>query len=303
MACHAAAHDDLAQNQGWYQTMPLNPLNWTAKPFLTLYVAVAMAAVLLVLVLRRSVTTGPDPMGPTISDPVLLAWLTGGPRRAADTVLVAFLECGVADQVGRRGRLSIDVTRGIDLTRGPLPDRFRRFTGLTNGAGSVTAFRRAIRPALEEVRNSLIQQGLAPAREVTAQLGRHTWMIFAIPLILGSAKCVVGLERGRPVGILFFLLLCTLAIALYLSANPPFRTQAGRTVAADALRLRSRAARAPQDSEVTLAFALSGAAVLAGRPYARLLVQGGGSGCGGGTGCGGGGDGGGGGGCGGCSSG
>jgi uncharacterized protein (TIGR04222 family) len=250
----------------------MNPLNWTAQPFLELYVAVAVAAVLLVLALRRSAGGGLATEGPAMSDPVMLGWLTGGPRRAADTVLVAFLECGVADQVGGRGRLSIDMTRGIDLTRGPLPAGFRRFVGLATAAGSVRAFRQAIQPALEEVRDSLIRQGLAPAREVVARLDRHTWMIFAIPLILGSMKCVVGLERGRPVGILFFLLLCTLAIALYLSGNPPFRTQAGRAVAADALRLRSRAARAPQDGEVTLAFALSGGAVLAGRPYARLLV-------------------------------
>lgn len=271
--------------------MPLNPLDWTAQPFLTLYGAVMVASVLLVLLLRRSAGAGPDPMGMAISDPIMLAWLTGGPRRAADTVLVAFLESGVANQLGLRGQLSINTAQGT------LPPGLRRIAGQVDNAGSVAAFRRAIRPGLEQVRDSLIQRGLAPTREAIAQLGRPTWLVFAIPMILGSLKFVVGLERGRPVGFLFLLLICTLAIAIYLTRNPPFRTRAGRAVASDARRRQSRAARAPEDSEMVLAFALSGAAVLAGRPYATLLTPGSGSGWGGAAG----GDGGGGGGCGGCS--
>jgi uncharacterized protein (TIGR04222 family) len=274
--------------------MELNPLNWPAQPFLTLYVAVAGVAILLVLALRRAATSGDAEPGPAIADPVMLAWLAGGPKRAADTVLVAFLESGAAEQAGRRGGLS------IDLQRGTLPVWFLRFAGLANAAQSVAAFRRAIQPALEEVRDTLVQRGLTPPREAIAQLGRNTCAIFAIPLILGSLKMVVGLERGRPVGILFFLLLCTVAITLVSVGSPPFRTRAGGTAAADARRVQARAARAPEESELVLAFALTGVAVLAGRPYAPLLVPGGGSGCGG-SGCGGGG--GGGGGCGGCSSG
>jgi uncharacterized protein (TIGR04222 family) len=160
LARRAAALDNLAQDQNRYPIMPLNPLDWTAQPFLTLYVAVAAAAVLLVLVLRRSAGTGPDPMGSANADPVMLAWLTGGPRRAADMVLVAFLESGVADQFGLRGQLS------IDMAQGTVPSGLRRFGEPANNPRSVTAFRRAIQPGLEEVRDNLVQRGLAPAREV-----------------------------------------------------------------------------------------------------------------------------------------
>jgi uncharacterized protein (TIGR04222 family) len=284
----ATAWNDLAEDHAQDRFMPLNPLDWTAQPFLTLYVAIAGVAVLLVLALRRSAGTGPDEPAPAISDPVMLAWLAGGPRRAADTVLVAFLESGAADQAGRRGRLT------IDLKRGSLPAWFLRFAVLANSAQSVTAFRRAIKPALEDVRDTLVQRGLAPSRDAITRLPWYSWVIFTIPLILGSLKLVVGLERGRPVGILFFLLLFTAAIALIMTGSPPLRTRAGRAAAAEALQLRARAARAPEDNEVVLAFALSGAAVLAGRPYASLLVPGGGSGGGDASGCGGGGDGGGG---------
>jgi uncharacterized protein (TIGR04222 family) len=150
------------------------------------------------------------------------------------------------------------------------------------------------------VRDGLIQRSLSPSRGAIARLGWYSWVIFAIPLILGSLKLVVGLERDRPVGILFFLLLLTTAIALDMTGRPPFRTRAGRAAAADARQRRARAARAPEESEMVLAFALSGAAVLAGRPYGALLVPGGGSRGGDVSGCGGSG---GGGGCGGCSSG
>jgi hypothetical protein len=152
------------------------------------------------------------------------------------------------------------------LKRGALPFWFLRFAGLANAVQSVAAFRRAIQPALEEVRDTLVQRGLAPSREVIAQLGRNTCMIFAIPLILGSIKMVVGLERGRPVGILFFLLLFTAASMLVSAGISPFRTRAGRAAAADARRVQARAARAPEDSELVLAFALSGVAVRPAAP-------------------------------------
>jgi uncharacterized protein (TIGR04222 family) len=261
--------------------MLLNPLDWTAQPFLTLYIAVTAAAIFIAAAMRMSASTGLASHGPAISDPVMLAWLTGGPWRAADTVLVAFLECGAANHEGRRGRLTIDETRAS------LPAGFLRFAGLATATRSVTAFRRAIQPALDEIQDALVQLGFAPSRETIARLVGRTWLIFAIPLALGSLKVVVGLERGRPVGILLVLLLFTAAIALLLNASPPFRTRAGRDAAADARRLRARAARASEGSEVILAFALSGVAVLAGRPYAQLLAPGGGSGSGGDGGCGG----------------
>jgi len=273
--------------------MPLNPLDWTAGPFLTLYIALAAACVLAAAIARRN-SAGSDTSSPggTVSDPVELAWLSGGRRRAADTVLVAFLESGAAIQQ-RRGRLAIDPARLRFL------GEFFRFARLTDAAVSVSSFRRLIQPGLDEVRDALASRGLAPSREQTLRLTRTTCMIFAMPLVLGLMKCMVGVERGRPIGFLITLLLFTGAVAFGLASRPPFRTRAGWEAVKKARQGQARAARAPEDSEMVLAFALSGAAVLAGRPYAPLLQSNGGTGCGG-SGCSGGDGGGGGGGCGGC---
>jgi uncharacterized protein (TIGR04222 family) len=269
--------------------MPLNPLDWTASPFLTLYVATLAIVVVLAVRHRIAVSAGSSVLAAPISDPVELGWLSGGRQRAADTVLVAFLESGAAIQ-GRRGRLTIDLSHA-------LPARFARFTHSMSGVGSVAAFRRAIKSALDDVGTALSARGLIPDPAAVVWLQRRTWLLLLIPLSLGAAKCWIGEARGKPIGFLVLLLVLTLAIGLLLSAFAPYRTRAGRKAAREELRRRARAARAPQGAEMVLAFALSGAAVLAGRPYADLLRTNGGSGCSG-SGCSGG-DGGGGG-CGGC---
>jgi uncharacterized protein (TIGR04222 family) len=269
--------------------VPLNPLDWPAEPFLTLFVAVVALAVLIVFAMRQAIKAAPASLGYTTTDQVELAWLTGGRRRATDTVLVAFLESGSAKLEGSKFE--------VNPAGGSPPSGFLRFAGYVTAARSVADFRRAIQPGLDQVHDRLAARGLVPSRAQLARLDARTMAIFAVPLALGVLKCIVGVNRDRPVGILVVLLIVTFGIALALVRNKPFRTQAGETAGADAQRGMARAARAPEENEVVLAFALSGAAVLAGRPYAPLLrpSAGSASGCAG-SGCGGGG-----GGCGGCS--
>lgn len=71
----------------------MNPLNWTAQPFLTFYLQVATLALVLIAVLRWRIGRGRtgDAAG---LDVVQIAWLAGGPKRAADTALVGLLEYG-----------------------------------------------------------------------------------------------------------------------------------------------------------------------------------------------------------------
>ena len=108
---------------------------------------------------------------------------------------------------------------------------------------------------------------------------------------------MVGVSRDRPVGILVMLLVCTAVLGAVVLRKRPHRNLAGAAVLAAARRNHARAARAPLPDEAALAFALTGADVLAGRDYRWALTpgtsstgssggDGGGSGCGGCGGCG-----------------
>jgi hypothetical protein len=123
-------------------------------------------------------------------------------------------------------------------------------------------------------------------------------------LVFGIIKAIVGADRGHPVGFLVILLILTVIGGIAL-AVPPTRTRAGSNALQSYQASHQRASRAPLESELLLAVALSGAIVLSGTAFApiyaasRSMITGGdrSSGCsggGGGSGCGGGG-------CGGCS--
>ena len=66
--------------------MPLNPLDWTAEPFLTLYVALALIALGLCLRLRSRI--GGQSVPPISLTAPQLAYMAGGAGRAGDAILV-----------------------------------------------------------------------------------------------------------------------------------------------------------------------------------------------------------------------
>ncbi len=146
----------------------------------------------------------------------------------------------------------------------------------------------------------LAARGLVPSDAAFAAYRARGAALLGIPLVLGVCKVGLGLSRDRPVGILLLLLLVTVIFGALLLAPHPHCNPAGAAVLAAARRDHARAVRAPLPEEMALAFALSGAVVLAGRDY-RWALQSSSSSSGGDGGGNGGGDGGGDGGCGGCS--
>ncbi len=277
--------------------MPINPLDWTAGPFLTLYLGVAALAWFLTIWLRRNAghaRPGDYPGTPTA---VELAFLTNGRNRAAETVLVGFLASGAAAAGPGGGTLAVADAEGT------LPAALKPFRAAVAPTTTRATFLKALRPGLQAVRDKLIRDGLVPNAAERAALTRATLLTMAIPIVLGVLKIAVAIPRGRPVGILAVLTVATLILAISYAFFPPPRTRAGTAVLTACRQRFARAARAPGGDEMALAFALSGAAVLAGTPHARVLANGsssGGSGCSGGGGDNGGGDSGGGSGCGGC---
>ena len=280
-------------------TLGLNPFDWPARPFLIFYAGLMALCLCLVLLLRRSLEPGADRQpGVALSVPEM-AWLCGGWRRAADTVLLGLIAHGAATIDANRHHVSV-AAAGVRL-----PDWLRPFRQL-DGLGTRRRWHAAVRPVLEPVGEALIDRGLVPARAELWYLRGATLLLTALPVAVAYEKILLGQARGRPTGILTMLMAAAAIGGLFLLVATPLRTRAGRVVMRNAREMYARVRRAPMQAEVALAFALVGVGALAGTPFAsfaHVMSPPGSGGCSGSgdSGCGGGG-GGGGGGCGGCSS-
>lgn len=276
------------------RALPVNPLDWPATEFLTLYLCLALGGLVLAFKLcdrlRGAGGEGADDRLGLLET----AWLAGGEGRVASTVVAGLIEAEdvriLPRQPPARGHAIVAEERS-----GALPGFLVPFRGLVHGDVAHDVLLRAVRDRLGPLRADLAQRGLVPGVE------RRAWTILVVPLILGPivllgiAKAFVGTARDRPVGLLDVLIVATIVLGLLIVAWLPDRTRAGDTVL-DRCRTRfRRAAEAPRAEEVLFAFALGGAAALAGThldAYGRLLRASGtgDSGCGGGgggSGCGG----------------
>lgn len=264
-----------------------NPLDWPAEPFLVLYAGLLLLAIVGVIAARSLFLRGPGRAGPPLG-PVEIALLSDGSARAADTVVVGLLEAGVAALDNRRGR-PLEISPGV-----PFPRGLEQFWGAASGNISRLEFAAAIAPALASVREGLVRRGLAPSDAQLQWLRAAAATVFGALLVFGLVRVELGIERGRPVGFLLFLLAVTVAAGLVAWFQRPHATPAGRRALEECHDRHSRAARAPLPGEMALAFALLGPAVLAGTAFAdyREVISPRGTDSGS-SGCGGGGDGGG----------
>ena len=277
--------------------MPWNPFDWTAGPFLTLYLTIAAIIFLLGLHLRSMI----GPAGRTTHQLSVLelAYLAGGARRLGDAVLLSLTSRSGAfiDPTGHKITVTDQTPMATLMSRPPLlsvrPNMTRQ------------QFQTAVAPIVERVQARLQGFGYYPTDDQMTSFRMTVLPFIGLLLVFGITKAFVGAERHHPVGILVFLLFLT-AFAGIVLARYPTRTRAGKDALQGYQASHARASRAPRDHELLLAVALSGAAVLSGTAYApvyaasKTMSSGGDGGDGGSGGCGGGG-GGGGGGCGGCS--
>jgi uncharacterized protein (TIGR04222 family) len=278
--------------------LPLDPLDWTAQPFLILQAALAAAAVIAALIVRAVLRRGPS--RPFDLDLVELAYLAGGRERAADTAIVGLIDAGAVSFSPTSGLITVE-NRGAPLSA-PL-EPFRPVAeGTIKRADAIAD----LAPQLDRVRDKLIDAGLVPSTDMLLRIARVTLMVVAPVQLLGIVKAFVGHARDKPVGFLILLIFATfIAVGIILSARPT-STAAGAALLRDYRDRYRRAARAPRQTELLFAYALGGAALLSGTAYeayarhAQASNGGGGSdggsggdgsGCGGGCGgCGGGGD-------------
>jgi uncharacterized protein (TIGR04222 family) len=271
--------------------MTWNPFNWTAEPFLILYVALAAIIFLWGFSLRSMI--GPAASGTRQLSILELAYLAGGARRLGDAVLLSLTSGNGATIDANDYKITVTSQAPLAILRGR-PSLLQFQPGMSR-----QGFQTAIKPFVEQVQGRLQQLGYCPTDEQMAAFRMNVLSFVALLLMFGTTKAFIGAGRNHPIGILVVFLILT-AFAGIVMATRPTRTRAGKDVLRDYQASKARASRAPLDHELLLAVALSGTVVLSGTAYgsvhaAAQTMKSGGD---GGSGCGGGGDGGG---CGGCS--
>jgi uncharacterized protein (TIGR04222 family) len=270
--------------------MTWNPFDWTAGPFLTLYVS--LAAILFLLGFRYRAMLGPAARMTYPLSELELAYLAGGARRLGDTVLLS-LTSGRGATIDPSG-YKITVT-----DQAPLAALMSRPPPISVHPNMTRQqFQAAVKPLVERVQARLRSLGYCPTDDQMSSYRMGALPFVVLLLVFGLIKVVVGAERHHPVGFLVILLIAT-AVAGIALAMSPTRTRAGKDALETYQSSHTRASRAPLDHELLLAVALSGPVILSGTAHAQVyaasktMSSGGGDG----GGCGGGG----GGGCGGCS--
>jgi uncharacterized protein (TIGR04222 family) len=275
------------------ELMPWNPFDWTAGPFLMLYVT--SAAILFLVGFRLRSTIGPPVQATHPLSELELAYLAGGAPRLGDAALLSLTsENGATiDPGGQKITVTDQAPLARLMSRPPLlavrPNMTRQ------------QFQTAVKPLVERIQARLRGFGYYPTDEQMTSFRMSILPFVGLLLLFGLTKAFVGAERHHPVGFLVILLILTGFAGIALASYPK-RTRAGKKALQTYQASHARASRAPLDHELLLAVALSGTAVLSGTAYAQVCAASrtmssggggdGGSGCGGGGGSGG---------CGGCS--
>ncbi len=243
----------------------MNPFDLPGSPFLALYAALYPVAILACWALRNAIR-GHNPGIEVALTPAELAWLAGGRVRAGDAAVVGMVSFGGAYLDTKDKRIA--PVRGAKR----LPNWIVPFHAALTEPIATARIGRCLAAPLDAVQASLATRGLAPGAAEAASAGR--WSIAPLLLLaaFGAVRIDIGLDRGRPVGILVAFVALTLLTALLLSFARPSRTWAGRAALRDWRKRHPRLMRAPQDRELALAFAVGGAAVLAGTDLAPFAA-------------------------------
>jgi uncharacterized protein (TIGR04222 family) len=199
--------------------MPWNPFDWTAGPFLTLYVT--SAVILFLLGFRLKSTIGPPAQATHPLSELELAYLAGGARRLGDAALLSLTSGNGAaiDPGGQKITVTDQAPLARLMSRPPLlavrPNMTRQ------------QFQTAVKPLVERIQARLQACGYYPTDEQMTSFRATILPFVGLLLLFGLTKAFVGAERHHPVGFLVILLILT-AFAGIALATYPTRTRAGK---------------------------------------------------------------------------
>lgn len=256
-----AAGAGLALLAGQAMALSANPLDWGAGPFLTLYAALLVLATVSGIGLRWFLRDrGAASAGPASA--LEMAWLAGGSERCVDAAIAQMLGAQQLrwDVQDRSLKLAV---AAADLE--PPLDEVACCVAADGKPERVIA---RAKPRLKSIEKRLQQTGLLLDG---AGAWRIAW-ISALPMLLvlsmGAVRLVNGLGRGKPVGFLLVMSCLFGLVVLVLLLRPPRRTRAGDFALAQAKVRHERLLRAPRGTELGIAVALTGTAVLSQTAFA-----------------------------------
>jgi uncharacterized protein (TIGR04222 family) len=272
--------------------MGLGPFDLTGGPFLVLYIALLLAAVIAGFVIPRQLR--PPGRAQSVTDPDMLAVLSGGKNRFVEAVTARLLA---------RGALGFAEKDSFTVTTGAHGETAAELRVLALSAPiKFSTIILQLADYAKPVARKLTGSGLYMSDEEASRVRWWQTLPYVLLIGFGTIKLMVGEARGKPVGFLTGLLILTAMCAAIRWFNLDRRTQAARDAIAEAATRHARLKRAPTTGEVGTAVALFGTGVLAGsawQNFHRMRTasnsgsssgdsgsDGGGSGCGGG-GCGG----------------
>lgn len=245
--------------------MTLNPFHWGGATFVYYYAALILATILWTLACRSNIGPAEDREPSEPLDEQQIAWLADGPDRAADVMLLPLLDSGTIEIQETGGWFN----RGTEFAvTGRLPATFASVKDDIGDFFVIESFRCAVDPILDRIEAVLERRGLAPDDAAAALVRRKLLPAFAGLFCIGVAELLLLGRYEQTVAHVLWQMVIAVAITEYFVLKvPPRLTRAGRLVLAREKASFQRQVRKPLDSELPLAFALSGRKVLRSRGY------------------------------------
>jgi uncharacterized protein (TIGR04222 family) len=273
--------------------MSLGPFDLTGGPFLALYILLLVATIVAGLAIPRRLR--PEGRIQRVTDIDQLAYLAGGRARFWDAVVARLLASNALAMIGR-DTFSVD-------RRMPEASPAERAVLTLSSPAKWGEIELALRNYTAPLEQKMIVSGLLVSNEARGNLRFWATLPYAMLIVFGATKWIIGDMRDRPVGYLSALLVVTAIFAIVRWFSIDRRTRAGLDAVAHLRDQSDRLRKAPTNSEIGIAVALFGTTVLVGSGFSdfhRLRSassggdggsggsDGGGGGCGGGCGgCGG----------------
>lgn len=284
----------------------LNVFNWQGPDFLMFFIPATIVGFFLAWRMRKRLSL-PETLPKSSElpdDPYVIACLTGGPVLAVNAAVASLASCKKLS-VGDSSGTVLATLNPLDPSAHPFERAICDAVGRSQGL-KLKELRECMANAVELMQKQLSTDGfLVPDELVWKAKLQPLLVALAVPA-LGAVKIWVGLSRNKPVGILVFLCIASLLVALVAFLRRPRRSRRGdhavemlKVVHSNLRNSAQSASASPTGVLMPLAVSVFGLELLEGTAYAemqkRLAPPSGNSssGCGGSGGCGGGG-------CGGC---